>query len=267
MPQHVSIGAVFVLAWRSLRQRFLPIILLSLLQALWVPLLILWQHLPDAWSASAVWQDSLLLASLAPFLIASMAIVLEASPPREAGPGKATLLLRRFLPTLVAVAISGALIAAVAVLAFAGLRYVALYARVYMWSIASFFVGLVILAIGAVPLFVVLPAALLENGGPLRAIGRSLVLTRHQHWRIGAMVLMLAALLLGLTLILFWVSFSYGFAQLPDERGGMLIVEIGSCLLWWFYPLISTLLVASTYQLAVPLRDGIPLSSLQRVFE
>jgi hypothetical protein len=274
----MSIGAVFSQAWTLFKRRFVLLLLLGLLQGASLFLGVFWRDLYynfGLYKLSSVlpyltsWpyaNEVMLAAGFVLLLFAGTAMALLT---RQQSPGSTgafwRLTTRRFLPVLIA----SALCFGVVGLVFYG------WFRLALEIIRSPFSQMILIGVtGATALlliafaslvFVTLPAAAIEAGGPLRAIRRSLALTSGQRWRLGAiMLILLAGLVLALILGVAGLQTSAITALgLEPMQYGLIVIG----LLLALFLLVLTLVIAAAYHQMVRLKDGVRAEDVGVVFE
>ncbi|MGJ4858846.1 hypothetical protein AB4037_21675 [Labrys sp. KB_33_2] len=277
MTEHIAIGAVYARAWVLFRQRFIWLILLNVLQTVGVSIGL---FLREFFLAASVSPNApsyyvlaihpagaygLPVAAGALFLFASMGMVLVMDEGRTTRTSSAWgSLLRRFVPVLLAV-----------VLCFAALGFI-LYGWVtLMESLSRYFASrilllglslatLVLLITVSALLFATLPAAVLERGGPFKAIRRSFSLTAGQRWRIAAIIMLL---LLGLVIAFMIMRIIAPPLGATLGLSSSTTVAIAIWLAYDLFLLMLSLLVMAAYQQMVRLKDGISAEDAGKVFE
>lgn len=278
MPSHILIGVVFGQAWALFRRRFILLLLLGLLQGGSLFLALFWRdlyynfHLHQisdvyAYLASQPYADEVILAAgLILLLFAGTAMVLLTHQQPTGSAGRFwRLMMQRFLPVLIASVLCFALIG----LVFYG------WFRLTLQIMRGPFSQMILIGVtGATALlliafaslvFVTLPAAALEAGGPLRAIRRSLTLTSGQRWRLGAIMLILFAGLV-LTLILSFAGLqtsALATLGLQPIQYGLIVIGLLATL----FLLILTLVITAAYHQMVRLKDGVRAEDVGVVFE
>jgi len=278
MSGYISIGAVFANAWRILRRRFVVLLLLNLLQSMGLALLLLWRNIftllilasgagsqPRLWMANENLRYGVPILGASLFLLASIGMMLatrQHSPPVK--PPYWLTLFKRFLPASTAVALCFGVIT----LVFYGwVRIIdqisaGFYTRSAMAGATLATLALLI-ALSSIA-FVILPASVLETGGPLRAIRRSFFLTGHQRWRIAAIILILIV-----GLLLTFIAASRVVPLIAASLGvvSFALAPISISVVYAGFLLILTLVIASAYHQMVLLKDGITAEGVRRVFE
>ncbi|GLS17752.1 hypothetical protein GCM10007874_07670 [Labrys miyagiensis] len=274
----MSIGAVFFQAWTLFRRRFVLLLLLGLLQGASLFLGVFWRDLYYNFGvyeigsvlpylASRPYANEVMLA--AGFVLLLFAGTAMALLTRQRSPGSTgafwRLMMRRFPPVLIASALCFGLIG----LVFYGWFRLALeilrgpFSQMILIGVTGA-TALMLIAFASL-VFVTLPAAALEAGGPLQALRRSLTLTAGQRWRLGAiMLILLAGLVLMLILGVAGLQTS-AIAALglePMQYGLMVIGFLLSLFL-----LILTLVIAAAYHQMVRLKDGVRAEDVGVVFE
>lgn len=277
MTEHIAIGAVYARAWELFRRRFVVLILLNLLQIAglivslflrdFIALTYFFSKYPSYYflfvhPASLI---GLPIAGSTLFLLASMSMVLVTGRDRfHGGHGFWRSLLRRFVPALLAV-----------ILWFVALALIHYGWRLVIGSVSQTFpsvtmrVGLslawlVLQTAISTFFFAALPAATLEQGGPLRAIRRNLSLTAGQRWRIGAIILMLILALVLILAILLTAIRLIGFGlSLYDFKILFVVFLIALSLIM----LCLTLVITAAYQQMARLKDGISTEEAAKIFE
>ena len=271
MQAHLSIGLVFAGAWRLFRRRYFTIFLLSLMQSAWIFLLSFRLELatyvapirslliPEIWLGTWVATGVL-------FLLTSMGIMVVDGN-RTAHTSLGRTLLYRTLPALVDTLLLFMVLAGLELARYhADTADDILSSSILIYSmpvsvlkIAIFAVHLAILP----TIFVTLPASVNERSWPLQAIWHSYQLTRGQHWRVVVIILILLA-----TCLVGFIAYEILMAELVWSGGYVssddMIVKIWcakivggtlSCLLVWPFTLTVTLIIASTYQQLIGLKN------------
>jgi hypothetical protein len=278
MSSHISIGVVFARAWTLFRRRFIVLLALNLLQSFGLSLAVFWRDLTrvllmfsgmdDIWVAMmspGIRYGTMAMGSII-FVLASIGMMLATR--QSASLPSLTFwpyLLRRFLSTTVAIALCLAVIA----LIFYGWSLLLVQIprgtvglRIMIWI--TLVTALVMIGFSSL-VFLTLPAAVLEAGGPLKAIRRSLFLTAGHRWRLIAICLILLA---GLALaVVFWVRSTDSLAALFPGLLSSAYVLVSLFTLLTAILLVLTLVIASAYHLMVRLKDGIRAEDAGIVFE
>jgi hypothetical protein len=259
MQGHISIGRVFADAWWCFRRRYITMFLLSLVQSAWFFV----STSDDLGLLGILEIGGVAYAAAGPlFFTGSMGITIACGD-RTIRAGLGRTFLYRTLPLLIDTA------------ACLGILIIVQFG--FVWLVGYFIIppnledtvqgfirfhflltlSLWVLTVPAVMIFVTFPASVMEENWPLQSVWRSFQLTKRQRWRILVIILILVAIfsggLFGIGEFTRWL-----LRDACCETRGLyrMVGGILQGLLTWPLTLASTLVIVSTYQQLISLKNS-----------